>query len=78
VGREFEPYSVAAYNERHPGRAYRGLFVEALPGASPFAAYLAEVLDRLAQYEWEAYGTAEASGLRQLAHPGPPHLGKRG
>ncbi|ALJ91453.1 tetratricopeptide repeat protein [Thermus aquaticus] len=58
VGREFEPYSVAAYNERHPGRAYRGRFVEALPGASPFAAYLAEVLDRLARYEWEAYGTA--------------------
>lgn len=58
VGREFEPYSVAAYNERHPGRAYRGRFVEALPGASPFEAYIAEVLDRLAQYEWEAYGTA--------------------
>jgi tetratricopeptide (TPR) repeat protein len=58
VGREFEPYSVAAYNERHPGRAYRGRFVEALPRASPFAAYFAEVLDRLAQYEWEAYGTA--------------------
>jgi len=58
VGREFEPYSVAAYNERHPGRAYRGRFLEALPGASPFEAYLAEVLDRLARYEWEAYGTA--------------------
>jgi tetratricopeptide (TPR) repeat protein len=58
VGREFEPYSVAAYNERHPGRAYRGRFLEALPGASPFEAYIAEVLDRLAQYEWEAYGTA--------------------
>jgi hypothetical protein len=58
VGREFEPYSMAAYNERHPGRAYRGRFVEALPGASPFEAYLAEVLDRLARYEWEAYGTA--------------------
>jgi hypothetical protein len=63
VGREFEPYSVAAYNERHPGRAYRGRFVEALPGASPFAAYLAEVLDRLAQYEWEAYGTARPLGF---------------
>jgi hypothetical protein len=63
VGREFEPYSVAAYNERHPGRAYRGRFLEALPGASPFAAYLAEVLDRLAQYEWEAYGTARPLGF---------------
>jgi hypothetical protein len=63
VGREFEPYSVAAYNERHPGRAYRGRFVEALPGASPFAAYLAEVLDRLARYEWEAYGTARPLGF---------------
>jgi hypothetical protein len=63
VGREFEPYSVAAYNERHPGRAYRGLFVEALPGASPFAAYLAEVLDRLAQYEGEAYGAARPLGF---------------
>ena len=63
VGREFEPYSVAAYNERHPGRAYRGRFVEALPGASPFATYLAEVLDRLAQYEGEAYGTARPLGF---------------
>jgi hypothetical protein len=54
---------VAAYNERHPGRAYRGRFVEALPGASPFAAYLAEVLDRLAQYEWEAYGAARPLGF---------------
>ncbi|WP_038046046.1 tetratricopeptide repeat protein [Thermus caliditerrae] len=57
VGREFEPYSVKEYNERHPGRTYRGRFVEALPGATPFEAYLAELLDRLAQYEWEAYGT---------------------
>jgi hypothetical protein len=63
VGREFEPYSVAAYNERHPGRAYRGRFLEALPGASPFEAYLAEVLDRLAQYEGEAYGTARPLGF---------------
>jgi tetratricopeptide (TPR) repeat protein len=63
VGREFEPYSVAAYNERHPGRAYRGRFVETLPGASPFAAYLAEVLDRLAQYEWEAYGSLRPLGF---------------
>ncbi|WP_105316614.1 tetratricopeptide repeat protein [Thermus tenuipuniceus] len=57
VGREFEPYSVEAYNQRHPGRTYRGRFLEASPGASPFEAYLAEVLDRLATYEWEAYGT---------------------
>ncbi|WP_038056370.1 tetratricopeptide repeat protein [Thermus amyloliquefaciens] len=57
VGREFEPYAVQAYNERHPGRGYRGKFLEALPGASPFEAYMAEVLDRLAGYEWEAYGT---------------------
>lgn len=63
VGREFEPYSVAAYNERHPGRAYRGRFVEVLPGASPFEAYLAEVLDRLAQYEGEAYSTARPLGF---------------
>jgi len=58
VGREFEPYSVEAYNRRHPGRTYRGRFLEASPEASPFEAYLAEVLDRLATYEWEAYGTA--------------------
>jgi len=63
VGREFEPYSVAAYNERHPGRAYRGRFLEALPGASPFEAYIAEVLDRLARYEWEAYGAARPLGF---------------
>ncbi|BDB10935.1 tetratricopeptide repeat protein [Thermus thermophilus] len=63
VGREFEPYSVAAYNGRHPGRVYRGRFLEALPGASPFEAYLAEVLDRLAQYEWEAYGTLRPMGF---------------
>ncbi|MDW8017146.1 MAG: hypothetical protein RMI36_04895 [Thermus sp.] len=63
VGREFEPYSVEAYNRRHPGKAYRGRFVEAVPGASPFAAYLAEVLDRLAAYEWEAYGTVRPLGF---------------
>jgi tetratricopeptide (TPR) repeat protein len=63
VGREFEPYSVAAYNERHPERAYRGRFLEALPRASPFAAYIAEVLDRLAQYEGEAYGAARPLGF---------------
>ncbi|MFN3369416.1 MAG: tetratricopeptide repeat protein, partial [Thermus sp.] len=57
VGREFEPYSVEAYNRRHLGRTYRGRFLEASPEASPFEAYLAEVLDRLATYEWEAYGT---------------------
>ncbi|WP_243089583.1 hypothetical protein [Thermus neutrinimicus] len=58
VGREFEPYSVEAYNRRHLGRTYWGRFLEASPEASPFEAYLAEVLDRLATYEWEAYGTA--------------------
>ncbi|TFU18105.1 tetratricopeptide repeat protein [Thermus tengchongensis] len=63
VGREFEPYSVKAYNERHPGRTYRGRFLEAAPGASPFAAYLAEVLDRLAIYEWEAYSTFRSMGF---------------
>ncbi|WP_448377513.1 hypothetical protein, partial [Fervidobacterium sp.] len=63
VGREFEPYSVAAYNERHPGRTYRGRFLEALPGASPFEAYLAKVLDRLAQYEEEAYGSLRPIGF---------------
>uniref|UniRef100_UPI00035D594F tetratricopeptide repeat protein n=1 Tax=Thermus igniterrae TaxID=88189 RepID=UPI00035D594F len=63
VGREFEPYSVEAYNRRHPGRGYRGRFLEAVPGASPFAAYLAEVLDRLAAYELEAYGTMRPLGF---------------
>lgn len=63
VGREFEPYSVEAYDRKHPGRSYRGRFLEALPGASPFAAYLAEVLDRLAQYEWEAYGSLRPLGF---------------
>lgn len=63
VGREFEPYSVAAYNQRHQGRTYRGRFLEALPGASPFEAYLAEVLDRLAQYEGEAYGSLRPMGF---------------
>jgi len=63
VGREFEPYSVEAYNRRHPGRTYRGRFLEASPKASPFEAYLAEVLDRLATYEQEAYGTLRPMGF---------------
>ncbi|MFN4070992.1 MAG: hypothetical protein ACK4HT_05445 [Thermus caldifontis] len=63
VGREFEPYSVEAYHRRHPGRTYRGRFLEAAPNASPFEAYLAEVLDRLATYEWEAYGTLRPLGF---------------
>ena len=63
VGREFEPYSVEAYHGRHPGRTYRGRFLEAAANASPFEAYLAEVLDRLATYEWEAYGTLRPLGF---------------
>lgn len=62
VGREFEPYTVGAYNDRHPGRTCRGRFLEA-PRASPFKAWMAEVLDRLAQYEAEAYGTLRPMGL---------------
>ncbi|RTH09739.1 hypothetical protein CSW43_10710, partial [Thermus scotoductus] len=73
VGREFEPYSVAAYNERHPGRAYRGRFIQALPEANPFEAYLAEVLDRLAQYEWEAYGTARPLSVSNWPTLDPLH-----
>nr|WP_279232157.1 hypothetical protein [Thermus albus] len=63
AGREFEPYSVEAYHGRHPGRTYRGRFLEAAANASPFEAYLAEVLDRLATYEWEAYGTLRPLGF---------------
>lgn len=74
VGREFEPYAVKAYNDRHRGRTYRGRFLEALR-ASPFEAWMAEVLDRLAQYEAEAYGTLRPMGfsnwptLDPLDHP---------
>jgi len=73
VGREFEPYSVAAYNRRHPGRTYRGRFLEALPGASPFETYLAEVLDRLAVYEWETYGTVRPLSVSNWPTLDPLH-----
>ncbi|WP_236682888.1 tetratricopeptide repeat protein [Thermus filiformis] len=73
VGREFEPHAVKAYNERHPQKAYRGRFLEALPGANPFEAYLAEVLDRLAQYEWEVYGTARPLSVSNWPTLDPLH-----
>ncbi|MEJ5336980.1 MULTISPECIES: tetratricopeptide repeat protein [Thermus] len=73
VGREFEPFSVARYNQAHPGRVYRGRFLEAMPEANPFEAWMAEVLDRLLTYEAEAYGTVRPMGFNNWPTLDPLH-----
>jgi tetratricopeptide (TPR) repeat protein len=55
LGREWEPFSIKAYNRRPHGRgAYRGRFL-AVERGTPADVWLAEQCDALLQYEWDAY-----------------------
>ena len=76
LGREWEPYSVVAYEKRKPGRApYAGEYVKALPGARPFESWLAGICDAAAKHETEQYRMQHPVGyvswptLDPLRHP---------
>ncbi|WP_201318818.1 hypothetical protein [Paenibacillus sp. EPM92] len=50
VGIEWDPYTVKATNDAHPGmKPFQGTYFQAASGASPFESWLAQMLDTLAQ-----------------------------
>src|SRR5947208_8249550 len=55
LGREWEPFSIRAYNRRpHGRRAYEGRFL-AVQRGTPADVWLAEQCDELLRYEWDVY-----------------------
>ncbi len=55
LGREWEPFSIRAYNRRpHGRRAYEGRFL-AVERGTPADVWLAEQCDELLRYEWDVY-----------------------
>ena len=55
LGREWEPFSIRAYNRRpHGRRAYQGRFL-AVERGTPADVWLAEQCDELLRYEWDVY-----------------------
>ncbi|HEX9310969.1 MAG TPA: tetratricopeptide repeat protein, partial [Gemmatimonadaceae bacterium] len=55
IGREWEPYSVVAYNASNPSRGdYTGKFIT-LSGGNPLERWLAEQCDYLVSFEMERY-----------------------
>ncbi|PYP59800.1 MAG: hypothetical protein DMD44_03575 [Gemmatimonadetes bacterium] len=55
LGREWEPFSIRAYNRRpHGRRSYRGQFL-AVDRGTPADVWLAEQCDDLLRYEWDSY-----------------------
>ena len=55
LGREWEPYSIRAYNRRpHGRRTYQGRFL-AVDRGTPADVWLAEQCDELLRYEWDVY-----------------------
>lgn len=76
LGREWEPYSVVAYEKLKPGRApYAGEYVKATGEASPFESWLASICDVAARHETEQYRMQHPVGyvswptLDPLSHP---------
>ena len=76
LGREWEPYSVVAYEKLKPGRApYAGEYVKATGEASPFESWLASICDLAARHETEQYRMQHPVGyvswptLDPLSHP---------
>jgi hypothetical protein len=69
IGREWEPYSVAAYAARHPRlTSYHGEYV-ALAGGNALDVWLAEVSDSMISYEMERY-----NAQRPMAYTNWPTL----
>jgi tetratricopeptide (TPR) repeat protein len=56
LGREWEPFSIRAYDRRPHGRhTYQGRFL-AVERGTPADVWLAERCDELLRYEWDVYG----------------------
>ncbi|MGZ3463236.1 MAG: tetratricopeptide repeat protein [Gemmatimonadaceae bacterium] len=69
IGREWEPYSVVAYNALHPNRtSYSGTYVT-LRSGNPLEAWLAEQCDYLANFEMQQY-----NAQRPIAYTNWPTL----
>jgi hypothetical protein len=69
TGREWEPYSVEAYSEAHPGMtAYQGRFLQ-VTGGNGTEVWLTEESDYLLSYEVDTYNT-----LRPIAYTNWPTL----
>ena len=75
IGREWEPYSVVAYNANRPDRtSYAGTYV-ALPNGNPLEAWLAEQCDFLVSFEMQRYNSQRPVAytnwptLDPLTHP---------
>jgi tetratricopeptide (TPR) repeat protein len=75
IGREWEPYSVAAYAARHPRRTtHRGEYVS-VSGGNAVDVWLAATMDRMVAYEMTRYNAQRPIAytnwptLDPLAHP---------
>lgn len=69
IGREWEPYSVVAYNASRPGKtSFKGKFIE-INGGNPLEVWLAQQCDYLVSYEMEQY-----NAQRPIAYTNWPTL----
>src|SRR5437870_4633329 len=80
LGREWEPFSIRAYNKRQQDRtAYAGRFL-AVDRGTPADVWMAEQCDYLLQYEWSTYHAQRPIAytnwptLDPLHHPTEPTL----
>ncbi len=55
LGREWEPYTVEAFNRRYPGLRFQGTYLRSAPQASPMEAHMAALCDHLIDYEMKRY-----------------------
>jgi tetratricopeptide (TPR) repeat protein len=69
IGREWEPYSVVAYNNAHPNQAtYAGKYVT-ISGGNPLEVWLAQECDYLISFEMDRY-----NAQRPIAYSNWPTL----
>ncbi|MGH7537104.1 MAG: hypothetical protein ACREMF_00595, partial [Gemmatimonadales bacterium] len=80
IGREWEPFTIRAYNTKRPGRtAYHGRFL-AVDHGTPADVWMAEQCDYLMRYEWDTYHAQRPIAytnwptLDPLHHPTEPTL----
>ena len=78
IGREWEPFSIRAYNKLHTDRTrFAGRFL-AVDGGTPADVWMAEQCDWLQAYEWDAWRAARPIAytnwptLDPLHHPTEP------
>ena len=76
LGREWEPFSVDAFNRKYPQRGgFKGRFITTRPGSTPIEAWLASTLETAAEHENDHYRMQRPLGytswptLDPLVHP---------